>query len=140
LLRCAVVTECTGARPTTDMYVAKNPKNTWRHTVLPVQGRTKIKVPCVAMKDVLKKHGAVDAVKLDIEGTEIAMLQKTTWPKRVKVLTFEWSFSHDASVDTFKGVIKYLRKGFTCNFPPSTLKRPEGMRRHDRDVVVHCFR
>ena len=126
---------------TIDLFVAKNPLNTWRHTALATKGRETVKVSSLGVGKVMKKHMRVDAVKMDIEGAELAILQTFKWPKRVRVLVFEYSFSRDPKVSTFKQAMRHLRQqGFRCEYAPSVLRRPSDTVYSNRDVVVHCHR
>ena len=138
----AVVAPKSSARSVT-LHVAANPKNTSRHSIVPVRGRARVHVrTSVTLDDVLQKHTRANAVKMDIEGAELDILEANIkFPARIKTLVFEYSFSHDVSVKRFKKIIKLLKSQFSrVKYPPSALKRPEGVKYHNRDIIVHCQR
>ena len=87
----------------------------------------------------------MNCIKMDIEGAELEILHKATFPKRIRCLVFEYSYSADPRMSRFRAVIRRLRQCFTnVEFPPSALKRPVGkdgveIRYSNRDVLVHCW-
>ena len=135
-----------GTARSTTLCVSANPKNTWRHTTLPVRGRARLHIESVATLDKLvRDHATADAIKLDCEGAELDRLENVVIPKRIKTLVFEYSFSHDPSVPRFRKIISRLKASFTSvHYPPSVMRRPcvNGVykRYRGRDVVVHCSR
>ena len=84
-------------------------------------------------------------MKLDIEGEEIHILEHVVFPKRIKSLVFEWSYSVDPNPARLKKVLKSLKASFknVCH-APSALKRPcdthgNYIRLPDRDVIITCY-
>ena len=144
---CTEVESSSGRRSAT-LYVCKNPENTWRHTTMPVQQRHRLSVRAMDFGRILKRHGNVSAVKLDIEGAELSILETASFPQRVKWLVFEYSFSVDPDVARFKRIIARLKSVFsTVHFPPSALRRPRVsgpgtgfVKYRHRDIIVHCSR
>ena len=125
------------------LHMAANPKNTSRHSILPVKGRPQLHVRgSVTLDGVLKKHTRATAVKMDIEGAELDILEANIkFPARINTLVFEYSFSHDASVERFKKIMQLLKSQFSSvKYPPSALQRPDGVKYHNRDIIVHCQR
>ena len=67
----------------------------------------------VTLDGVLQKHTRANAVKMDIEGAELDILEANIkFPARIKTLVCEYSFSHDVSVKRFKKIIKLLKSQF----------------------------
>jgi FkbM family methyltransferase len=127
-----------------DLYVSKGRYDTWRHCIKATKGRVKVHVRAMSMRRILQQHPSVTAVKLDIEGEDLAILEGTTWPRRIRTLVFEYSFSHDPDVRRFKRIINKLKSRFAVvDFPPSALRRPQRadgtyIRYGNRDVIVQC--
>ena len=135
-----------GTSRSTTLYVSRNPKDTWRHTMLPVRDRGRLHIESVATLDkLIRTHATADAIKLDCEGAELEILETVVFPMRIKTLVFEYSFSHDPSVPRFRKIISRLKASFKwVHYPPSAMRRPcvDGVytKYKDRDVVVHCSR
>ena len=116
-----------------------------RHTLIPVRRRRQIRVNQTKLCSVLAENSQINCIKMDIEGSELEMLQSLLLPARIRCLVFEYSFSVDARVSVFKKTISHL-KGLSANvkYPPSALNRPKSdngkeVRCSNRDIVVHCW-
>ena len=126
------------------LYASAAPHSATRHTTKVTRGRLEIFVrQTYSIRACLSRHRQVTAVKLDIEGSELDILEHFTWPKRISLLVVEYSFSNDPDVKRFRRIIAMLRKQFrSVSFPPSALNRPmvdgKPVVYHDRDVMVHC--
>ena len=99
-----------------DLFICKGDYNKYRHTLVPIRGRTTIHVPVQPILKVLAKYKP-DCIKMDIEGAEISILESLT-PKdfthaRIKKLVFEYSFDVDRSIPRFLAIIENLKKYFT---------------------------
>jgi len=86
-------------------YVNSARKNYWRNSVVkPWKGGYAIEVEGVTLSSIPL---AGKSVKLDVEGSEMPLLESlTTFPQR---LVFEWSFDIDHSIPRFKAVIERMR-------------------------------
>jgi FkbM family methyltransferase len=98
------------------LYVCKGDYNKYRHTLVPIRGRTTIHVPVQPILKVLTKYKPA-CIKMDIEGAEISILESLT-PKdftraKIKKLVFEYSFDVDRSIPRFLAIIDNLKKYFT---------------------------
>ena len=117
-----------------------------RHTLLPVRGRKSLVVQAARLADVLNAHEDINAIKLDIEGSEIEILQRFRFPARIRALTFEWSYSVQPAPSVLRKVLAKLRQSsWQVMHAPSALRRPRlqsggWMRMHNRDVIVSCVR
>ena len=120
-------------------------KSSARHCMRPTRGRSVERVKCTSLDDVLEDHPRINCMKIDIEGNEIDILLNSTFPSRIVCWVFEYSYSVDPRMSTFKKVIKRLRESFVnVDFPRSALRRPKGAdgkekRYPDKDVIVHCW-
>jgi FkbM family methyltransferase len=101
---------------TVDLYLCKGDYNKYRHTVYKKRGRESISIKMESIKSVLQKFKEVTAIKMDIEGSEIDILETMKledWKRtQVKKLVFEYSFDIDPSIPRFLEIIKNLRKYF----------------------------
>lgn len=88
------------------LFVGKN-QNFWRNSVVKNwQGRG-VKVPAVFFDDAM---GDGVCVKMDIEGAEMPILEKTK--RRFKKLVFEWSFDIDDRFERYWAVLDRLRESY----------------------------
>lgn len=90
-------------------------KSTYRHTLIAVKGHIDtVPVSTISLFKLLKKHGKTNAVKLDIEGNELAVLESMDWKNTgVRKLVFEYSFDHHPVTEDFHNLIDYLKGHFT---------------------------
>ncbi len=99
-----------------DLYLCKGEYNKYRHTIFPKRGRSTVKVQNVNIHKLLT-DGAFNAIKMDIEGAEIPILEHLTEQDYVKYgikkLVFEYSFDVDDSIPRFMSIIKKLSKVFS---------------------------
>lgn len=122
--RCRVVRAavgCGGADQShVDLYLARNPENKYRHSLCPIRGRSATRVPFEDIRCVLRRC-CPTAIKMDIEGTEIELLESLTAADYrsmgIKKMVFEYSFDIDRSIPRFLGIIRRLRTYFgTVNY------------------------
>jgi FkbM family methyltransferase len=80
--------------------------NVWRNSIeRPWRGGTDIEVSCISIDKIWKKNRYI---KMDIEGSEMAILEGIGSEVVVKGLVFEWSFDVDPSLPRFRAVIERL--------------------------------
>ena len=101
-----------------DLHLA--PQSTSFHSVTtPFRSGESIRVKATNFIDFLKTHPNVDGIKMDVEGSEMPLLEKLTSTSglrqldRIQQLVFEWDFKHDESTARLRRVIRSLkREGF----------------------------
>ncbi len=73
-----------------------------------------IQVDAVALAELLDSYPHVNAIKIDIEGEEIPLLESLTEKhvQNVNKLVFEYSFDVDTSIKRFKNIIAHLETLF----------------------------
>lgn len=117
LNRCAIGCSVNTAESESavDLYLCKGNYNKYRHTLYHKRGRQSIKVSMVNFKSEMDKW-LPDGVKIDIEGSEIDILEYVCaddWKKwQTKKLVFEYSFDIDPSIPRFLKIIAELKKYF----------------------------
>jgi FkbM family methyltransferase len=97
-------------------YLCGGDYNKYRHTLVPVRGRTTIQVPVDPILKVLAKYKP-NCIKMDIEGSEILILEFLTATHykqyNIQKLVFEYSFDVDRSIPRFLRIIHNLKKYFS---------------------------
>ena len=131
----AVTAKDAGTAP---LYLCSGAYNRYRHTLRPVRGRAAIAVRTVALGTLL--DGWPNAVKIDVEGAEIAMLSNgCAWPG-VRKLALEYDFDQDRSIPRFLARMAALRAvGFEVRHRPM----PAGKVTYDywpSGLLVHAVR
>lgn len=96
------------------LYLCKGEYNKYRHTMFKKRGRESINVKVINIKHLLP---FVNAIKMDIEGSEIEILENLTdyrsdELKHINKLVYEYSFDFDKSIPRFMKIIDKLRKHF----------------------------
>ena len=127
---------------TVSLYLCKGNYNKYRHTLYHKRGRQEIKVSLCDFKQEMNKWKP-DGVKIDIEGSEIDILENTfenDWKQwNTKKLVFEYSFDIDPSIPRFLKIIEELRKYFTT-VSYSKVKDNELLYKHfPAMTIVYCL-
>ena len=116
-----------------------------RHCLRAVRRRAVQRINRICLKAVLAKHRRINCMKIDIEGSELAMLAELKIPKRIKCMVVEYSFSVDPAVASFEKGVRRLKRLFAnVQFPPSALNRPVDdsgteICYSNRDIILHCW-
>ena len=99
---------------TIDLYLCQGEYNKYRHTIFPRRGRTSIPISIVAIRNVLSAHPGLNAIKIDIEGAEIEMLEQLTAAdyQGIKKMVLEYSFDIDRSIPRFLRIMERLKTHF----------------------------
>lgn len=119
-----------------DLYLGSTDYQKYRHTLRPVRGRKSIKVTVKDIRPFLEK---VNAVKIDIEGAEIEILETIDNWHGIKKLVFEYDFNQDNSIERFNNVINKLKTHFEIIKSP---KMPD-KKTYDffpSGVLVYCLK
>ncbi len=105
---------------TATLYINGQNKNYWRNSLLKKwRGDQSIKVRVVNYKKFLTPD---ICVKMDIEGSEFAILDELSAKTKIKKLVFEWSFDINDDVKFFLSVINKLKRIFAVVDFPNTTK------------------
>lgn len=99
-----------------NLYVGNN-GNVWRNSMFKNWNGKGLKVDCVNFDEVVP-NGV--CVKMDIEGAEMPILEKTE--RRFKKLVFEWSFDIDPSLPRFWSIIEKLQSQYNVASIGNTAK------------------
>lgn len=96
------------------LSVSEKNKNYWRNSICKQwKGSRMVQVPCMHFSETF---GPEDCVKMDIEGSEMPILEKLDFaPKK---LVFEWSFDIDPSCVRFREVMSRLERLLSCDYRP----------------------
>jgi len=106
-IQAAITTQSESLIP---LYLCKPGQNKYRHTTKKIRGRFPVTVTNIPFKKVLTSK--INAIKMDIEGDELSIIDQTNNWKNVKKLVFEYHFDRDRSIANFKRRIKKLNKHF----------------------------
>lgn len=80
--------------------------NVWRNSIeRSWRGETTIEVPCMNVRRLWKPNRFV---KMDVEGSEMAILEGVGTEVAVKGLVFEWSFDVDPDLERYRRVMRDL--------------------------------
>lgn len=99
---------------TVDLYLCKGDYNKSRHTVFKKRGRSSIKVDTITLPEILEEYPSINAIKIDIEGSEIELLENIDFEKypNIRKLVYEYTFDIDPSIPRFMNIIYRLEKVF----------------------------
>jgi FkbM family methyltransferase len=89
-----------------NLYVGNN-GNVWRNSMYKNWNGKGLKVDCLNFDEVVPDGVCL---KMDIEGAEMPILEKTN--RRFKKMVFEWSFDIDGSLPRFWNVMDKLNKNY----------------------------
>jgi len=126
-----------------ELYLCKGDYNKYRHTLHSVRGRKSIKVPLISFKEEMNKYKPT-GVKIDIEGTEIDILENTTlsdWQSwGTKKLVFEYSFDVDPYIPRFLEIINNLRDYFNEVHYTKVKEDEEYYNHFPAATMVYCIK
>lgn len=100
-------------------YLCGGDYNKYRHTLVPIKRRSFIEVDTITPQRIFEQHPGINCVKIDIEGTEIPLLEDPSayteggWLRKIKKLVFEYSFDRDPSIPRFVAILNRLREIFS---------------------------
>jgi len=98
------------------LYLCNGEYNKYRHSMFLQKNRVSVPVPVVGLEELLQERVGterINAVKMDIEGMEIDLLEKCADTlKHVRKLVFEYTFDVDPSVQRFLHIVEKLRTLF----------------------------
>lgn len=118
------------------MGIANTRYAQWRHSIYKQNAKRRVQVPTVQFSQLLN---GVDAVKMDIEGAEIAILSLVEDWRDVRKLTFEWHFDVCPTISVFREVLDRLAGTFP-NVRTGPLPDAELWTWFPPARLVHCWR
>ena len=107
------------ARPTqktAELFLA--PHSTSSHSLTtPFRSKDAVSVKIVGIEAFLKKHPSINGIKIDVEGSEMPLLESLAKRKKllsgINQIVFEWDFKHDEETARLRQVISRLEaQGF----------------------------
>jgi FkbM family methyltransferase len=98
----------------TELYLCKGEYNKYRHTILPVKGRSTVMIETKSLETILTENPNINCIKIDIEGAEIKLLKTIDLDilKNIKFMIFEYSFDFNPSIQNFMEIINRLKTVF----------------------------
>lgn len=107
--KCVVV----GTKTESNLLLNKT-SSTYRHTLLPVKKVCETqKVACKTLKEFLQEYPEINAVKIDIEGSERDVISSVDWKDtNVSKIVFEYSFDHHPVMNDFHDLVDKLKTQF----------------------------
>lgn len=120
----------------TNFYLAPN---TWRHSMERnyKKEQEKIQIDCLDVRKLIANE-EINAVKMDIEGAEIEILESVDNWHKVRKLVFEYSFTKAKDMKRFFRIAEKLRNHFQIvSYPPSYHKLTEW--KGYVDAVIFCI-
>lgn len=121
------------------LYISKGDYNKYRHTTYKKRGRPTVDIKVQNFNTALTK--SVTGVKMDIEGSEVPILESVNDWKNVQKLVFEYTFDVFPSMKRYKEIIKKLKKNFTV-YEETKVKKFKGKeyRFYPPQTIVFCVR
>lgn len=95
--------------------------NTWRHAINTHYKKElkKQKINCVTFDSILEKYNDINAIKLDIEGSELEILNQKHDYSKINKLVFEYSFTKNRDMKYFFQCVDILKKDFEVDIQKS---------------------
>lgn len=129
-----------GANEPIELYICRGDYNKYRHSLIKIRGRPTIKVDCVSLDQVRKAYPEINAIKMDIEGAEIEILEKYDNWWGIDKLVFEYSFDVDPSIPRFLNIIEKLKKSFSTVHYTKVKADESEYKYYPRATMVFCLR
>lgn len=132
----------TNTNPTESLYLCKGDYNKYMHKLGKVRGRSSIEVDNINILALLNEYN-FNSIKIDIEGSEIEILETIThqmWSDYgIDKLVFEYSFNCDASIARFIKIVRQLEKHFKTVKYNRVNESEEFFTYWPNGVLVHCI-
>lgn len=110
----------------------------WRNSIVRnKKGAQSTIVECVSFCESIK---GIEAVKMDIEGSEILILE--SWPEKInlKKMVFEYSFDADSSCERFISILENLKRSFSTIIYPKQVHKVKEWNFFPPAIMVFCTR
>ena len=102
--------------------------------------REVVRVPVVTLASLLDRYPGINAIKMDIEGSEIPLLEsldaRTCAP--IRKLVFEYTFDVDPSIPRFLAITDRLRRFFSTVHHNKIDARQREYRHYPPCITVYC--
>ena len=124
------------------MYTTKRwdaRSRTWKTSARP---RPTVQVRIVALTDLLRRYPTINAIKMDIEGAEIPLLESldAATCKPLRKLVFEYTFDVDPSIPRFMAIVRRLKQWFPTVHYTKVNPKDEEYRHYPPCTMVYCVR
>jgi FkbM family methyltransferase len=126
--------------PQQELYLCRGTYNKYRHSLIKIRGRDTVPVACVSLDLIRQRDPTIDSVKMDIEGAEIALLEKYDRWDGINRLVFEYSFDVDPSIPRFLAIIERLRRFFRLVHYTKVKSDELEYNYFPRATMVYCLR
>jgi len=117
------------------LFVCNGGKNKYRHTLATIRGRQSISVQVLPIQPLLDR---VNAAKLDIEGSEIEVLESCDF-SGIRKLVFEYHFDRCRSIPRFLAICERLR-GAGLTVEARQMPDRETYDFYPAATIVRCWR
>jgi len=120
--------------------------NTWRHSLVSHYKKKlpTVEIKCMKFDEILTRHPDLNAIKLDIEGSELEIFDNEHNFANINKLVFEYSFTKDRLMDNFFKRMDRLSKHFFVDIQPSYYNQKhqgkEGYWGGFIDTIIYCMR
>ena len=120
--------------------------NTWRHSLVSHYKKKlpTVEIQCMKLDEILTRHPDINAIKLDIEGSELEIFDHEHNFANINKLVFEYSFTKDRLMDNFFKRMDRLSKYFFVDIQPSYYNQKhqgkEGYWGGFIDTIIYCVR
>ena len=137
----APVAVTTDPKDKIDLYLCKGDYNKYRHTIYHKRGRSTVAVKNMHIRDVLKK-GKFNAIKIDIEGAEIDILEELEREdyEGIEKMVYEYSFDVDPSIPRFLAIVEKLRTIFSVVHYTKVKEDELEYKHFPAATMVYCLR
>lgn len=95
---------------------------------------------CITFRELMNRRKDVNSIKLDIEGSEMEILENFDYYDRVDRLVFEWSFDKDKSIKRFYNVIDKLNKYYTIKGHHRVNRDEKEFNHFPSGVLIYCWK
>jgi len=119
------------------LYLCNTDYNKYQHSMIKLCKKNHIEINCKRFKDIMEKHKDINCIKMDIEGSEMEILESNDF-RGIDLLIFEWSFSYDNKTKRLVDLLKRLEKDFTIHGNISQIYKIEIWKSYPRGKVIFC--
>jgi len=120
--------------------------NTWRHSFITHYKKKlpTVEIDCIKFDDILTRHPDINAIKLDIEGSELEIFENDHDFSKINKFVFEYSFTKNRKMQDFFDFAEKLSKYFFVHIPKSYYNQKhqgqEGYWGGFIDSIVFCVK